>query len=320
MLNLVEQKQHRRAKIHRFKLAALLFYGIDKHTSQFPVYEYIEVFDDGDYVYFEEDIFAGRDNETEQQQQHYLAQQIKASYRYKPQKKLSLFNKKSQLYLSFAGTFYQRQVSDEKNYQQGKLESSLSLLTSKKLLWSAIYRGRFHYQDKRHFLDDNSIMLSLSMPLTYGRIKLGIEHRQKDYPSTGDFNNANSNIPMIEYSYSPTAKYKLQLGSQYRIYQANDEFNSYRTANIYVNFHYLHSDKLQLLLSFNSNNLGYTIDDPELVNWSSEQKNSIATRLTYRFNTNLTIGLNAHHIRNTLNNSAGQDKWQRFETFIRYRF
>ena len=64
----------------------------------------------------------------------------------------------------------------------------------------------------------------------------------------------------------------------------------------------------------------YNIDDPELVNWSTEYRKSLSIGLKYRFENSINIGLNSHFIKTNKAQDNGEDEWYRIETSIGYRF
>ena len=336
LMTLVKNKQKKISSQHQFALNSSLSYGVDKYTAKFPIYEYYDFLDDGDYnnIEYTEDEFSEqapdeRNEETEVTQQHkeqYFAQELKGSYRYRPARKQTLFSQETQLIFTSIGSFYQRQLhktdnfNKSPNYQQAKIETNLALLTKKQWLFNVKYRGRFHFREKDRVLSDHSFSLSSSFPLTYGRLGFSIEHRKKQFDTNYRQNNATINSPAINYSYRINNAFKWQLGARYRIFQAVNTYNTYRNVNIYSSLYYTHSDNLSAVVSYNRSDVAYTIDDPLLVNWGSELKNSWLSGVKYKFNKHFNIGLNFHHIENTLDRDAGDNQWKRTEMVINYRF
>ncbi len=365
LMKRLKNKQHKKVSPHQFSVDASLFYGIDRYSSQFPIYEYYEFLDEEqdynyddfsdeeqdysyddfsegeqDYSYdgfsdeeqyYKYDEFSGelqeeRIDESEHKKEHYFAQQLKGIYRYSPAKNISFFGQNPKLFFITMGTIYQRQInkSDHDNsspkYQKIKINSVLSLLTKGKWLLSLKYRGVNHYQDNNRILTDHNIGLYSSIPLTYGRVTFGIDHKEKFYSDMFSQNDATVNTPSLEYSYRFNQALKIQLGSRYRIYQTSDEYNRYRSLTFYGSINYRFSNSLSTFLSYNYNDLAYTIDDPELVSWGGEVKGSLMTGLKYNLNKSLSFGINLHYIKNDFDRNAGENEWQRFETTVNYRF
>jgi len=330
LIKLVKNKQNKNLSPHRFQTDLSLLYGVDRYSAEFPIYEYYEFFDDGeDYSTqaYSEELVEVRDEVSQQQKEHYFAQQVKGIYRYRPAKKIALFGQETNIIFTGSGTWYQRKIvkndNSEENspkYQQAKFDGVLSFLTKQKWLFNIKYRGRYHSQNSEHVLTDHNIGLSSSLPLKFGRITFAIEHKSKDYEGSYNYHNATANIPSLEYSYRIKPTLKLKLGYRYRIYQATDEFNSYRNISLFGSLYYTPSDKLTTFVSYNHNDLAYTIDDPELVYWGKEVKASWLAGLKYQITKDINWGINVHYIKNSFDRDSGKNEWQRVETTLNYQF
>jgi len=329
LIKLVASKQHKQASTHKFSTDVSVFYGVDRYTSKFPIYEYYEFFDQGDDYLLEdysEELVEVRSEEVQHNKEHYLAQQIKGFYRYRPSNTLTLFGQQTQIIFTGVTSWYQRQLQrsnngdDDPKYKQAKFDAALSFLTEKKWLFNIKYRGRSHFQNSARILTDHGFALSGSFPLKDGRITLGFEHKRKNYNKDYRHNNATINSPSIEYSYLFKPAIKFKVGTRYRIYQASDEFNRYRNTNLYASLHFTPTDSLTAFLSYNHSDLAYTIDDPELVHWGSEMKSSWLSGLKYQLTDRLYWGVNLHHIDNAFDRDAGNNKWQRIEATVNYQF
>jgi len=305
---------------------ATLYYGVDQHSTAFPIYEYLDVFDEGvtldENVDFDEELIEVRSDDVEKQQDHYFAQQLQAYYLYRFQKHKSSKEKGYQFIFSSLASVYQRQIKNNANmdYRQFKLEPSLSVIINQEWLVNLKMRARLHEQNNRHVLNDNSIQLSASMPLSKGRFKLGYEYREKDSVNTYQLQNASISSPWLEYLWRPTAKIKFKIGSRYRIYNTFDKYNRYRNVMLYSSFNYKFSNSTSLYLSYNNNNLAYVIDDLELVNWADEVKHSFSAGGKFRINQHFSWGINGHIINNKLSQDAGENQWKRLEAYFTYRF
>lgn len=336
LIKLVASKQKKRSARHQFITDVSVFYGVDRYSSQFPLYEYYAfddtgqdfVFDDYSFDEYAEQFFEVRSEEKVEieKKEHYSAQQIKSLFRYYPNKKFTLFEQDTQVIFTGLVTWYQRQLqrSDDNDYdphyKQAKFDGSLSFLTEKKWLINAKYRGRSHFQNSERVLTDHNFALSGSFPLKGGRITLGYEHKRKNYTDEYRFNNATINSPSIEYRYFFTTRVKLKVGSRYRIYQVDDEFNRYRNVNLYSSLHYTPSDNLTAFLSYNHSDLAYTIDDPMLVKWGSEMKSSWLIGLKHQLTKHFYWGVNLNYIENVFDRDAGENEWRRLEATINYQF
>ena len=328
LIKLIKSKQTKKASPHIFYADVSLFYGSDSYNSQNLIYEYFEFLDDGSNYSFNgssEELLEERSEEGQQQKESYFAQQFKGVYRYNPLNKVSLFGHDAKLFFTNTGTLYQRKATQAGNkqldidkYQQFKLDSSLSLLTDDKWIFSVKYRGRYHYQGDKKILADHNLGLYGSLPLKYGRITLGIEHKEKHYSTELHAHNASMNTPSLEYSYRFTPALKLNLGTRYRIYQTVDKYGRYRSQNFYGGISHTYSDKVTTFISYSNRDLVYAVDAPDLV--KRELKGSWTAGIKINFNKRMHFGLNLHRIKNTFDKDAGNNKWRRIEANINYRF
>jgi len=310
------------ANAHNFGLRTTLYSGIDSIKSQFPVYEYISDFDWQD-VYevdvSEEDILLNRSEQIDKQRNHYNAAQVLGFYRFTPSKRFKINANQVRFFWSNKISVYRQQIQHKDNYQQLKFDSNFSLLTSSQWLVDIRYRNRSHFYAGKKMLTDNGVQLQLSLPLFNNRLKFGIEKRKKVFPHSLFANNSQITTPWLEYSFNISPKFSASLGSQYRQKKADDPFNSYNNINLYSRVNYQASTNINGYLLLNVNKLHYLKDDPNEVNWSDEQRNSIALGVSYRINKYFSIGLNSHFIQNKLDNNFGEDEWERFEAFIHYQ-
>lgn len=328
LVKLIKSKQTKKASPHIFYADVSLFYGSDSYNSQHPIYEYFEFLDDGsDYSFngSSEELLEERSEEDQQQKESYFAQQFKGVYRYNPVNKISLFGHDTKLFFTNTGTLYQRKATQTGNkqldidkYQQLKLDSSLSLLTDDKWIFSLKYRGRYHYQGDKKILADHNLGLYGSSPLKHGRITLGFEHKEKRYSPALHAHNASMNTSSVEYSYrfAPTLKFKI--GTRYRIYQTVDKYNRYRSQNFYGSISYTYLDAVTTFISYSNRDLVYAVDAPDLV--KRELKGAWTTGIKVNINKRMHFGLSLHHIKNAFDKDIGKNKWQRIEANINYRF
>jgi len=309
-------------KRHHFGLTTTLYSGIDSIKSQFPVYEYISDFDWQD-VYevdvSEEDIFLNRSEQTDKQRNHYNAAQFLGFYRFTPTKRFKVNSSKVSFFWSNKISIYRQQIHHKDNYQQIKYDSNFSLLTTSQWLVDIRYRNRSHFYADKKMLTDNGLQLQFSLPLFNNRLKFGIEKRNKIFARSIIANNSKITTPWLEYSFNISPKFTASLGAQYRHKKADDPFNSYNNMNLYSRVNYQASTNINGYILLNVNKLHYLKDDPNEVNWSDEQRNSIALGVSYRINKYFSIGLNSHFIQNKLDNDFGEDQWERFEAFVQYK-
>ena len=307
---------------YKFLVDATFYYGVDQYSTQFPIYEYLDPFDEGlafeDNFEFDEELIELRSDEVDKQENNYFAQQLQSYYLYKFQEK-----KGYKFIFSGLAAIYQRQIKKSTNlhYRQYKLEPALSLIINDEWLINLKIRSRFHEQNSRYILSDNSMQLFASLPLLEGRVKFGYNYRKKDNKTAG--NNAfdaTISSPWLEYVWRPASKIKFQIGSRYRIYNTADKFNQYRNVMFYSSLNYKLSNNTSVYFSYNNSNLAYVIDDLELVNWGDETKHSFSAGGKFKINQQFSWGINGHVIDNQLSQDAGEDQWKRLEVYFTYRF
>ena len=308
---------------HRFGLSATMFTGVDSISSQFPIYEYIGDINwqDGYEVdNSEEDILFTRSELTEKQSNYYTAQQVKGYYRYTPKQQTSLFNKKNILVWTNKLSLYRQKIQNKNDYQQVKLDSNISLISTTRWLFDLRFRIRSHFYGGEKTLDDTGIQFLVAIPIKHNRLKLGLERRNKNFNKLNSANNAAVTTPWLEYAFVISTNFSTNIGIQYRNKHADDPFNSYGNINLYTRFNYDPNEKMSTYILLNYNKLHYDKDDPEEVNWSEEIRKSIALGVNYQLTNNFNIGLNSHLINNKVDNDNGQDEWFRLEAFISYQF
>jgi len=340
----VNQEKMTKSTQHKYWLEVLAFIGTDSLTSQFPIYEYLQIDEGQEYTGIEsneeEYYFIGRSTDKQKQKNTYLAQQFKTSYRYKSNTRFNFLGSKSYFLWSNHLDLYQQQIENkteskfQKNFQQIKFDSSFSILSMDKWFFDLRFRSRSHQNSDRTYdfgfgeqittqgihLKDNGLQLSLSLPIKTTRLKFGVEYKKKSFNEINRFNNSTATIPWLEIAIPMSNSFKLHMGSRYRNKSATDPYNSYKNHNIYASLFYYQSKVFSTSLTINHNRLHYNIDDPELVNWSTEYRKSLSIGLKYRFENSINIGLNSHFIKTNKAQDNGEDEWYRIETSIGYRF
>ncbi|WP_281556270.1 hypothetical protein [Thalassomonas sp. RHCl1] len=272
----------------------------------------------------------------EKKQSRYHAQKVKFKHYYRHDKKLRLFA--TPLLFSWRNQFsyYQKQgqkkgldnqVIDQNkklSYRQLKLDTGFNLLSDSLWLFNFNFSHRGHYYDNKQLLDEDKLMLSASMPINKNRLTLAVTKGKKSYQGLYDFHDSQLASVALEYSLNFNPMLKLHLGSRYLQNNARDVYNNYDEQTFYARLNYaLPPGPLFGLTGFitvNYHRLMYEIDDPSLVNWGREYKQSIAATLQYPLTENLALGINGHISRNNKNRQSGKDDWQRIEAFLSYQF
>ena len=275
-------------------------------------------------------------SKNQKQKSTYAAQQIKGFYRYRPKQKFNFLGQPSYFIWSNRVEFYQQQIQNksEHNFHQLKFDSSFSILQTNRWFFDLRFRGRYHTNNDRTFtfeqgdefttpgvkLTDHSVQISFSIPFEKSRIKIGLERKKKAFNHINSHNNSNSTTPWLEYAINVSGTTKLHLGARYRKKDAKDPYNSYNNKNLYASLIYYPNKSFNASLSYNHNKLHYVIDDPFLVNWSTERRKSLTLGLKYHLKKNIKIGLNSHFIKTNKAQDNGEDQWYRVESYISYRF
>ena len=169
--------------------------------------------------------------------------------------------------------------------------------------------------------NDQSIQLAVSMPVyEKGRIKAGLEIKNKSFAKFNSHYDANVSTPWLEYAINLNGTFRWAVGGRYRQSDARDPFYTYDNRTFYTSLHYKHSQALSGFITLNQSQLHYKIDDPEQVNWAEEDIRSAALGIKYQVNQHLSFGLNSHFIDNKQQYVTGKDEWKRFEVFVGYLF
>ena len=338
---LIDKKEKFKTSRSKFSGDISLYYGVDNFISLYPdwsgsgaIYCY-DYFDGEDYLFTEcydednsevDDIYLDeqqdRENITEKTKETYTSQRLRLNYQYYPKNKVSIFGQATKLIWYNDLNLLQKKISDSarNKYGQARFDSSLYLFFPNRWIFDVRYRGIYHFSDNDKFLDEQSLLLSLAIPVGKSRVKAAIERKEKSYGKQQRDKDAAILIPSIEYSYQLSEAYKLALGGRYYRYRADDDIFSYNNGNLYLSLHYYPFDNFSAFASINFHQLNYEIDDPDLVNWGRETKRSIAVGVKYQFTEALSFGLNGHYVNKKLDMSYGHEDWNRVEAFVSYRF
>jgi hypothetical protein len=354
--NLIDKQSKKTVNKHQYSVELKANIGTDTFTSDVPVYYYDDDYGLGGaseiicYDYYEGDTYIGtecyegdnlidnngfesdgfddeeynpnRELEKSKDKQTYSNQSIRINYRYRPQEKFKLFGQPTSLILSNNLVLLQKQIRhhNDRKYSQIKLDSTMYLLQKNRWMFDARLQGIYHYSDGKKILSDQGIQLSTTMPFNKSRLKFAWEYKNKSYHSQLSDNNGHVSTPRVEYAIKFNHYLRFSVGSRYLQYRAKDEYNSYNNLNFYLGLHFYPSQNLTTFVTLNHNKLHYLVDDPELVNWAEEVKRSVALGIKYKFNQNISMGLNSHFVTNKIENDFGQDDWNRVEAFISYQF
>lgn len=177
-----------------------------------------------------------------------------------------------------------------------------------------------HYNDGNKLLTDTRERISFSIPHKQHKFKFALDISQKHYQSTLSESNSKTSMPWLEYGYLLSDKFRTTVGVKYKQLRANDSFLSYDRLNAYAGLYYYPFTDVSAYLTFNHYQLKYSVDDPELVSWAKEDKNSIAFGAKYHVTDHLSFSINGHYSKNTIELGFGEDEWQRLEVSLVYRF
>ena len=278
--------------------------------------------DFGDFEYTDGYDIVAREDEVEKQESSYLSEFANINYRYRPLAPLSWFDSATHLIWDNDVSVEFRQIDDDaKNkYSRYSADSSLYLLRVNQ--WLAEFSGKIsiHYNGDNKLLTDTRERVAISFPYKQHKLKLALDVSQKHYQSTLSASNSKTSMPWLEYGYLLSDKFRTTVGVKYKQLRANDNFLSYDRRNFYAGLYYYPLTDLSAYLTINYYQLRYSVDDPDIANWSKENKRSIAFGTKYHVSEHLSISLNGHYSKNTIELGFGEDEWQRIEASLIYRF
>lgn len=343
---------------HFYSVELLGYYGIDS-LSPFSLYEYMDFCDLEEYEYlefcemeayeylgffeFEEDEYLEFDEEGElvdpenndtelsdnsfesisKDDHSYTSERLRATYRYRPGTRFDFFGQQASFIWYNNLSLNKKQVNDDNDsrYFQLKFDSTLYLLQSNRWMFDVRLRGRYHSINGNKLQNDQSIQLAVSMPVyENGRIKVGLEIKNKSFATFNKHYDANVSTPWLEYAINLNRTFRWAVGGRFSQSDARDPFYTYDNRTFYTSLHYKHSQALSGFVTINQSQLHYKIDDPEQVNWAEEEIRSAALGIKYQVNQHLSFGLNSHFIANKQQYVTGNDEWKRVEVFIGYIF
>jgi len=292
-------------------------------------YEYQDFDEEGEFIEPEDEV---EDTDTEftetifdniaNKDNSYTSQRLRATYRYRPGTRFNFFGQQASFIWYNNLSLNKKQINDdnESRYSQIKFDSTFYLLQSNRWMFDIRLRGRYHSINGNKVQNDQSIQFAVSMPLYHGRMKVGLEMKNKSFAKFNRHNDADISTPWLEYAINLTDEFRWSVGTRYRQSDARDNFYTYDNHTLYTSLHYKYSKEFTAFITLNQSKLHFKMDDPEEVNWSEEHKRSVALGIKYQFNQNLSLGLNGHFIDNEQQGVTGKDKWERFEMFIGYLF
>ena len=253
----------------------------------------------------------------------YTSERLRATYRYRPGTRFDFFGQQASFIWYNNLSLNKKQVNDnnESRYSQLKFDSTLYLLQSNRWMFDVRLRGRYHSINGNKLQNDQSIQLAVSMPVyENGRVKVGVEIKNKSFATFNRRYDANVSTPWLEYAINLNGSFRWAFGGRYSQSDARDPFYTYDNRTFYTSLHYKHSQALSGFVTLNQSQLHYKIDDPEQVNWAEEEIRSAAIGIKYQVNQHLSFGLNSHFIENKQQYVTGNDEWKRVEVFIGYIF
>ncbi|NMP33564.1 porin family protein [Thalassotalea sp. M1531] len=276
----------------------------------------------GDFEYTDGYDIVSRENETSRKESSYLSEFVNANYRYRPLDSLSWFEQPTFFIWDSDLSTEFRQIDDDKKskYNRISADTSIYLLRVNHWLVEAGAKVSIHYNDGRRLLTDTRERIAITLPFHQHKFKFAVDFAQKHYQSALSYSNAKTTMPWFEYSYSLSDKLRASVGLRHKQLRANDAFLSYNNNTVFAALYYYPFTQLSAYISLNNYALTYKIDDPELVNWSKEDKTSFGAGVKYHFNDNVSLSLNGHYSKNTIELGFGEDDWRRIEASLTYRF
>jgi len=346
---LIDKSPQPQIKKHFYSVELLAYYGIDS-LSPFSLYEYMDFCELEEYEYLEfcemeayeylgyfeleEYEYLEFDEEEEyvepeddvdnivKNDNSYTSERLRVTYRYRPGTRFSFLGQQASFIWYNNLSVNKKQINDdnESRYSQLKFDSTLYLLQSNRWMFDVRLRGRYHSINGNKVQNDQSIQFAVSMPVYKGRIKAGLEMKNKSFAKSNSHYDANISTPWLEYAINLNENFRLSVGGRYRQSHARDPFYTYDNRTLYTSLHYKHSQTLSGFVTLNQSKLHYKMDEPEQVNWAVENLRSAALGIKYQVNQHLSFGLNSHFITNKQQNIDGKDEWDRFEVFVGYLF
>ena len=297
---------------------------------EFEEYEYQDFDDEGEYIDpelesgnidtdFSDDTF----EDISKKDHSYTSERLRATYRYRPGTRFSFLGQQASFIWYNNLSLNKKQVNDDNSnqYSQLKFDSTLYLLQSNRWMFDVRLRARYHSVNGNKLQNDQSIQFAVSMPVyEKGRIKVGIEMKNKSFSHFNSHYDANVSTPWLEYSINLNGNFRWAFGGRFRQSDARDPFYTYDSRTFHTSLHYKYSQALSGFITFSQNQLHYKIDDPEQVNWAEEDIRSAAFGIKYQMNKQLSFGLNSHFTDNKQQYVTSKDEWKRFEIFVGYIF
>jgi len=341
---LLEKMLRKSLSAHSLSIKVGAGIGVDIVSDTFPVYIY-DSFQSNDDIWQEESIFEEdyvydneelvgdyeyvdiednwyREDITKESEVSYSRQFSNLSYHYRPPSNFLMFSHPTQWIISSDFSLDSRQLDKQENnnYLNIELGTSLYLLQVNNWLFELSTRLSKHYNEGTSLLNKTRTRLSLTLPFHHLKLKFAIDHQNRNYQHQLNEFDAKSIMPWFELSHHLTSDIRLVSGAKFSRLTAKDEINSYRNRDLYFGIYYSPTLSLITYLSYHKHRLAYEIDDLDYVNWSIEDKQSVALGVRYYLSDDLSINLNGNIGDKSIELGFGDNNWKRIEATFTYQF
>jgi len=286
-------------------------YELIEYAFEYEIEEYAELGD-----------FWNKEDITEESEVSYTREYLNINYRFRPEGQFELFSHATQWIIENDLSIDYRHLNQpaNNNYMSVEWSSSLYVVQLNRWLLEINALASAYDNESKRVLDKFAVRLALTIPVQQFKLKFAIDKQHKSYRSTLSEYDANITIPWGELSYQLSSQIRLVSGVRLRKLKARDEFHSYENRDVFAGIYYYPLTSLSTYFTYHRHNLQYDIDDPEVVNWAKEKKQSFAFGAKYQINQSFSVGINASVGNKTVEMDFGKDDWRRVEASIVYRF
>ena len=323
LVRLIDKPNITRPSGHQFDLHLIAAAGTDSKSSSIPLYEMIE--------YYEWDEFGNESVDTEwlsvrtveeQENQRYVSQSVSLQYRYVVPSLSSIFGDQSQFIFDNELNYSSKNNDDHTkiDYDLWRVASAFKLINNQN--WAA----EINVSADRYLSAGNTLFTAYQLgvvtqkQIEQTRFRFGIDYQENHTDSERYDYGAQLLAPWSEVLWRYNALFTFELGARFSQYKANDPYNSYDNVNISAGVYFYPSAALSSYLFYRSNNLFYTFDNLDEVNWSKEVKDAFSVGVKYTINANWSVGLNGSLTFKKSDNDYINEHWQRAELFIKWQF